>query len=201
MESKLMPCKCGGEVEKFNRPIDGGIGTLFGVTCGKCQVSLSDTVYDEPPTEEDWKLLTMAWNKINAPMTTSEPTTGEIVRALRCVADDTECKECRYKYPVGNVILCDHEQMNGNAADHLESQEREIETLRAFHERYAEQTSKQYVVAVCGLTARAEQAEKERDALVKSVDRLVEAWENFKSPALIELVKQWRGQPQDGEGV
>ena len=61
-------------------------------------------------------------------MTTSEPTT-EIVRALRCVADNAECKDCRYKYPVGNVILCDHEQMNGNAADRLESQERAIAEL------------------------------------------------------------------------
>ena len=57
---------------------------------------------------------------------TNEPTTGEIVRALRCVAEATECKDCRYKYPVGNVILCDHEQMNGNAADRLESQEATI---------------------------------------------------------------------------
>ena len=62
-------------------------------------------------------------------MTTSDPTTGEIVRALRCIADNVECKDCRYKYPVGNVILCDHEQMNENAADRLESQEREIERL------------------------------------------------------------------------
>ena len=59
-------------------------------------------------------------------MNTNEPTTGEIVRAFRCVAEATECKDCRYKYPVGNVILCDHEQMNGNAADRLESQEREL---------------------------------------------------------------------------
>ena len=60
---------------------------------------------------------------------TNEPTTGEIVRALRCVADATECKDCRYKYPVGNVILCDHEQMNGNAADRLEQQEQRITEL------------------------------------------------------------------------
>ena len=103
-------------------------------------------------------------------MTTSEPTTGDVVRALRCMADDTECKDCRYKYPVGNVILCDHEQMNENAADRLESQERDLERFRAFHERYAEQTSKKYVEDICALTARAEQAERERDAFMKECD-------------------------------
>ena len=52
---------------------------------------------------------------------------------------------------------------------------------------------------IAELTARAEQAERERDAVAKSVDRLIEAWENFKSPALTEFIKQWRGlQPQDG---
>ena len=155
-------------------------------------------------------------------MSTNEPTTGEIVRVLRCIADDIECKDCRYKYPVGNAILCDHEQMNGNAADRLESQEKKLELLNggdfdvidipaalAYLESVEEilphasalidliQSLKGTAIE---LTARAEQAEKERDALVKSVDRLVEAWENFKSPALIELVKQWRGLPQEGEG-
>jgi len=62
-------------------------------------------------------------------MTKSDPTTGEIVRALRCDTEANECKDCRYKYPVGNVILCDHEQMNGNAADRLESQEAQIKQL------------------------------------------------------------------------
>ena len=143
-------------------------------------------------------------------MTTNEPTTGEIVRALRCVADDTECKDCRYKYPVGNVILCDHEQMNENAADRLESQERDLETLRAFHERYAEQTSKQYVVAVCGLTARAEQAERERDAAVADLDVLKDSGFctscigcNAPHSEAITYCTDWtrHGQPQDGEGL
>ena len=80
----------------------------------------------------------------------NEPTTGEIVRALRCVAEATECKDCRYKYPVGNVIRCDHEQMNGNAADRLESQERTI----------------------AALTARAESAEKLAAAAIADIERL-----------------------------
>ena len=91
-------------------------------------------------------------------MTTSEPTTGEIVRALREVVSDPMfriheiAKRCRV------------------AADRLESQERELsglsgklEKLREFHERYAEQTSTKYVNDILALTARAEQAEKERD--------------------------------------
>ena len=112
-------------------------------------------------------------------MTTSEPTTakdanalttGEIVRALR-VCDVGRCIDCNIdeKYPCENLKTY--------AADRLKSQEQTIATL----------------------TARAEQAERERDAMVKSVDRLVEAWENFKSPALIEFLKQWRELPQEGE--
>ena len=84
---------------------------------------------------------------------TNEPTTGEIVRALRCVAEATECKDCRYKYPVGNVILCDHEQMNGNAADRLESQEEEKKISRYLIEMQSN--------VITELTARAEQAERE----------------------------------------
>ena len=98
-------------------------------------------------------------------MTTNEPTTGEIVRALRCVADATECKDCRYKYPVGNVILCDHEQMNGNAADRLESQEHEIEELKADAFVNALENAER----IAELTARAESAECERDAAIKAL--------------------------------
>jgi len=101
-------------------------------------------------------------------MTTSEPTTGEIVRALRyCVGKDTICGTACPAYL--SEAGCRTTIMK-NAADRLESQERDLETLRAFHERYAEQTSKQYVVAVCGLTARAEQAERERDAAVANIN-------------------------------
>ena len=116
---------------------------------------------------------------------TNEPTTGEIVRALRCVAEATECKDCRYKYPVGNVILCDHEQKNGDDADRLESQAKqiaelsgiagELEKFKAFHERFAEQTSKKYVDDICKLTARAESAERERDAAIEDMKLIVDA--------------------------
>ena len=129
-------------------------------------------------------------------MTTSEPTTGEIVRALR-----------------GGGIYGITTALELKVIARLESQERDLETLRAFHERYAEQTSKQYVVAVCGLTARAEQAEKERDAAVADIEELL-GQDDFigicwacKShdkcvgtrDVKITCVPKWRGLPQEGE--
>ena len=96
-------------------------------------------------------------------MTTSEPTTGEIVRALRYCTDENSI--CGTACPAYLSEAGCRTTVIKNAADRLESQERDLKTLRAFHERYAEQTSKQYVVAVCGLTARAEHAD-ELDALV-----------------------------------
>ena len=147
--------------------------------------------------------------------TGNEPTTGEIVRALRCVAEETECKDCRYKYPVGNVILCDHEQMNGNAADRLESQEKTIadlrETLRITCENWSE-SSNEKNVQIATLTARAESAERERDAIALELD-MMRANENENGLCLICKKKcesasngcffckdfEWRGlQPQDG---
>ena len=182
-------------------------------------------------------------------MTTSEPTTGEIVRALRCIADNAECKDCRYKYPVGNVILCDHEQMNENAADRLESQEQKLELLNggdfdvidipaalAYLESVEEilphasalidliQSLKGTAIE---LTARAEQAELERDAAVVDMKSIVDAVrEEYSDGTCCFACKydfdtscdeygccpgecpgfesndcfEWRGLPQDGEG-
>jgi len=153
-------------------------------------------------------------------MNQSEPTTGEIVRALRCVAEATECKDCRYKYPVGNVILCDHEQMNANAADRLESQERTIDEL--------EDECGKLMMTIDLLTARAEQAEKERDAAKADMKLIVDAVRethcdetccfackydcdmsindsgefNNECPGFDkDDCFEWRGLPQDGEGV
>ena len=174
-------------------------------------------------------------------MTTSEPTTGEIVRALRCIADNAECKDCRYKYPVGNVILCDHEQMNENAADRLESQEQKLELLNggdfdvidipaalAYLESVEEilphasalidliQSLKGTAIE---LTARAEQAEKERDAAVAVIgiqaEKLKESHVVLCNICEFEdmigcvhknhcdgyQLFRWRGQPQEGEGL
>ena len=97
---------------------------------------------------------------------TNEPTTGEIVRALRCSADDDSfCKKCQYGYALGSAFLCDRGRMNQNASDRLESQDRTIAEL----------------------TARAEQAEKERDAAVERLNNAMRGVEGIK-----------RGLPQKG---
>jgi len=139
-------------------------------------------------------------------MTTSEPTTGEIAGAIRVCENKLECDVCPMRdKPCGDLYTL--------AADRLESQERDLETFKAFHERYAEQTSKQYVVAVCGLTARAEQAERERDAAVVEVPHTCNTCgHQAKTPLkMISSVEPcascrtydkwtWRGLPQEGEG-
>jgi len=73
--------------------------------------------------------------EIPTPMTTSEPTTGEIAGAIRVCENKLECDVCPMRdKPCGDLYTL--------AADRLESQEQKI----------------------AALTARAEQAEKERDA-------------------------------------
>ena len=130
-------------------------------------------------------------------MTTSEPTTGEIVSALRfCTGEDSICGTACPAYL--SEAGCRTTIMK-NAADRLESQERDLETLRAFHERYAEQTSKKYVVAVCGLTARAEQAEAREKAAIAVIEQNV-AWQKELLEKAKEITDSLRGQPQDGEG-
>ena len=137
---------------------------------------------------------------------TNEPTTGEIVRALRCVAEATECKDCRYKYPVGNVILCDHEQMNGNAADRLESQEQTIDEL--------EDECGKLKMTINLLTARAEQAERERDAAIAEFEEYMLGNEDIPckycanhstdkkcfpyTKSCEPKYNKWRGLPQEG---
>ena len=148
------------------------------------------------------------------PMTTSEPTTGEMIERLRIAIDQgTE----RVVIPSAGVKMI---------ADRLESQERELsgitgelERFRAFHERYAEQTSKKYVDDICALTARAEQAERERDAAFAVIgiqaEKLKEShvvlcniceFEDMigcvhKSHCDGYQLFKWRGQPQDGDGL
>lgn len=179
-------------------------------------------------------------------MTTSEPTTGEIVRALRCDGDANNCVNCSYATYDTATILCDQGQNVRDAADRLESQEAqikqltealayanewhkesvenatnelrelsgitgELERFRAFHERYAEQTSKKYINDICALTARAESAERERDAAfdmlqdMRNCDEckhLARTWKEepcnccCREYSMFELC----GLPQDGEG-
>jgi len=81
------------------------------------------------------------------PMTTSEPTTGEIAGAIRVCENKLECDVCPMRdKPCGDLYTL--------AADRLESQEREL--VRITDELTA-------------LTARAEQAERERDAAIKEL--------------------------------
>lgn len=93
----------------------------------------------------------------------NEPTTAEIVKALRN-CHGTPCETCVMRTGK-EEFLCSAEHL----ADRLEQLERDLETFKAFHERYAQQTSKKYVEDVCALTARAEQAERERDAAVNAL--------------------------------
>ena len=70
--------------------------------------------------------------EIPTPMTTSEPTTGEIVRALRVCASieaGVNCDACPYDKDECDGTCID--KLESSAADRLESQEREIEELKA----------------------------------------------------------------------
>ena len=89
----------------------------------------------------------------------NEPTTGEIVRELRL--------KTKYGMELMKGHFSEKDFVTTIAADRLEQLERDLETFKTFHERYAEQTSKKYVEDVCALTARAEQAEKERNLAVE----------------------------------
>ena len=202
MESKLMTtseptthefasyecqeCGFSGDVEIVNKT----------VTCPEC-----GTVNDV------WLL-----GETPPPNHREEPTTGEIVRALRCIADDIECKDCRYKYPVGNVILCDHEQMNRNAADRLESQEQTIEQLNTELAGNVEEFTE--------LTARAEQAEAREKAAIERMRGSCQFCIGYEreeneypcntcynartfEPDDIPRTQNWEysGLPQEGEGL
>ena len=114
-------------------------------------------------------------------MTTSEPTTGELIEALRCDGVIKPCEGCFFAFQIENCAAmgCRTDDMFGLAADRLESQARELsgiagelEKLKAFHERYAEQTSKKYVDDICALTARAEQAEQKNTDLINKITKL-----------------------------
>ena len=167
-------------------------------------------------------------------MTTSEPTTGEIVRALRFCYEskEIECYECPCRVS-GGAYLCHMDKL----ADRLESQEQKLELLNggdfdvidipaalAYLESVEEilphasalidliQSLKGTAIE---LTARAEQAEKERDAAIADIEELL-GQDDFigicwacKShdkcvgtrDVKITCVPKWRGLPQGGEGV
>lgn len=131
-------------------------------------------------------------------------TTGEIVRALRfCGDDNTTCVECVY-----TSINADggcFSELSNIAADRLESQEWEIERLQG--EMFANALESAERIAT--LTARAEQAERERDAAKAYMKRLGcltctgqgtlalnDPCGNCRDKSKWEM----RGLPQEGEG-
>ena len=144
-------------------------------------------------------------------MTTSKPTTGEIVRELHCRsvsvylnACNYDCEKCEFQevYPGDNPYL--------DAIDRLESQERKLARNADELSSISEQLK--------AMTARAEQAEKERDAAVAVIG--IQAEKLKESHVVLcnicefedmigcvhknhcdgyQLFK-WRGQPQEGEG-
>ena len=125
---------------------------------------------------------------------TNEPTTGEIVSALRncpncddCLRKDQKCyrndhdaadrlesQEAQIKQLAEALAYANewHKESVENATNELRELSGiagELEKFKAFHERYAEQTSKKYVDDICALTARAESAERERDAAIADI--------------------------------
>ena len=164
---------------------------------------------------------------------TNEPTTGEIVRALRCCADVNSI--CGDACPAHLDEAGCRTVLMQNAADCLESQERSIEeaaklnekqanAIAELHEQIAEQNDEIQMArdgiddTVKILTARAEQAEKERDAAIAVIgiqaEKLKEShvvlcniceFEDMigcvhKSHCDGYQLFKYRGLPQDGEG-
>lgn len=134
-------------------------------------------------------------------MTTSDPTTGEIAGAIRVCENKLECDVCPMRdKPCGDLYTL--------AADRLESQEREIAKLKADLIQ-AEEIYQANKLAYERKAARAEQAEKERDAAKAYMKRfgcltctgqgtlaLNDPCGNCRDKSKWEM----RGLPQDGEG-
>ena len=144
----------------------------------------------------------------SAILSRTEPMTEEIVKGLRnCANADNPCtSECINLDMAGG---CRDKMMN-DAADRLESQEWEIERLQG--EMFA--NALESAERIAALTARAEQAERERDAAIADIEELL-GQDDFigicwacKShdkcvgtrDVKITCVPKWRGLPQDGEG-
>lgn len=123
-----------------------------------------------------------------------EPTTGEIVRTLR--------EEARME--LGGQAATIHLTTIQNAIDRLESQEQKIDDL--------EDDCGKLKMSITLLTARAEQAERERDKAkadmrfaANCVDGLCKICGNAECQergdgCFMCRSFTWRGLPQDGEG-
>ena len=136
-------------------------------------------------------------------MTTSEPTTGEIVRALRYCADVNSV--CGDACPAHLDEAGCRTVLMQNDADSLESQERENERVKGEMFANALEASER----IANLTARAESAERERDELVDLIPHTCNTC-YFQSKNLLNEEPcvscriyskwTWRGLPQEGEG-
>ena len=134
-------------------------------------------------------------------MTTSEPTTGEIVRALRfCYeSEEIECYECPCRVS-GGAYLCHMDKL----ADRFESQERELSGISG---------------ELKAMTARAEQAEAREKAAIERMRGSCQFCIGYEreedeepcntctnartfEPDDVERTDNWeyRGLPQEGEG-
>lgn len=200
MESKLMPCKCGADCDCYCWRTSEETYYLECDTCGYT-TKKHKTV---ECAEKEWET-----RNDKTPMTTSEPTTakdinvptkgegefgvkfnapttGEIVRNLRELVYEAERKH-------ETQLLCTNELIIVWAHD-LERRESDI----------------------AALTARAEQAELERDAAIRcmrvdnSCSGCVKQCESVsvcekcidgEEDGYVFDIDTWRGQPQDGEGV
>ena len=115
-------------------------------------------------------------------MTTNAPTTGAIVRALRNCADATAKKKpCTPECYYFNRTECCAGSLYDNAADRLESQEREIAELTGKNDVEIEEWNEP-----CELC--------EHHNSTHGICGNCYSTENF------ELRKDCRGLPQDGEG-
>lgn len=149
-------------------------------------------------------------------MNTNEPTTVEIVRALRSCyeSDDIECYECPCNAN-GGIELCRMDKL----ADRLESQEQTIAGMKEFHEKCCGEMARAHVEEVTALTARAEQAEAREKAIIESLRDRCEFCIGYEleesddpcstcynartfEPDDIPRTKNWTwsGLPQEGEG-
>ena len=149
-------------------------------------------------------------------MTTSEPTTGEIVRALRVCASieaGVNCDACPYDKDECDGTCID--KLESSAADRLESQENEIEELKA----EAIVNALENAERIANLTTRAEQAEAREQAAVADMHGYCQFCGGYDreedeepcntctnartfEPDDVERTDNWeyRGLPQDGEG-
>lgn len=161
----------------------------------------------------------------NMPMT-NEPTTGEIVRALRdCFERNVNgtCMKCEFAGTKGKYAIDADECGYGcetnlakHAIDRLESQAKQIAELTAaikmqsdLCRECAALTVIEQKAEIDALTARAESAERERDELVDLIPHTCNTC-YFQSKNLLNEEPcvscriyskwTWRGLPQEGEG-